>query len=265
MPIDISARLRRAFAVAAGLSTLVLAAGAVRAEPPTAQEIRDRLSGNTPAAAKAPSIPSAGGMDPCSYEAMEANPSGCTQSVTGPDRAMSLTGPLPSGGHRAAAMPTAARAVATSQSHLGGGVSLVQGRKALIHRAGQAASGAEAATCSVQDSGDANAANLCVTFALNSAELTGQSRTSLDHLAQVLVADFPNRGVRIEGFADASGDARKNTELSGSRAHTVVDYLVTKGVNAARLQAQGYGATRPIVGHAATDPLNRRVEARLVN
>jgi outer membrane protein OmpA-like peptidoglycan-associated protein len=40
----------------------------------------------------------------------------------------------------------------------------------------------------------------------------------------------------------------------------VVNYLVGLGVPATRLQAEGFGFSKPKPGHPASDPLNRRVE-----
>jgi outer membrane protein OmpA-like peptidoglycan-associated protein len=105
--------------------------------------------------------------------------------------------------------------------------------------------------------------NLCVTFALGSAQLNPSSRASLDTLASILNQELSSRSVVIEGHADASGRADLNRTLSRQRAEAVVRYLAGKGVAASRLQAVGHGSDRPIAGRAPTDPMNRRVQARL--
>ncbi len=64
----------------------------------------------------------------------------------------------------------------------------------------------------------------------------------------------------IEGHTDATGEHDRNMALSQARAQSVVDYLVTRGVDSGRLTAKGYGPDRPIAGARATAPANRRVE-----
>ena len=192
-----SGRAASTMATAIGLLTV---AGMAHSAPPSAQEIRDRLSGNTQNPATSPAQKPDPAADLCStQEAIEANPAGCSQALSGPDRAMSLLGPI-GAGHPAT---TAAGHPATGAQRMSLAGAGSQPKKKPVHAAAVTSG---AAGCSVLDAGDSSAANLCVTFALNSAILNGQSRTSLDHLAQVLVADFPHRGVKIEGFADASGD-----------------------------------------------------------
>jgi outer membrane protein OmpA-like peptidoglycan-associated protein len=63
-------------------------------------------------------------------------------------------------------------------------------------------------------------------------------------------------------LTDARGGAEYNQGLSTQRANAVKLYLQTAGVEAARLQATGYGFSRPVAPN--DDPLgraqNRRVE-----
>ena len=118
--------------------------------------------------------------------------------------------------------------------------------------------------CSIQDATDPNGVNLCVTFALNSADLTPKSREMLDVLAASLQSpEIGGRPAVIEGFTDATGAEDLNRKLSEQRANAVRDYLAGKGVATLRLSASGYGSDRLLPGHAATDPANRRVEVEL--
>ena len=72
--------------------------------------------------------------------------------------------------------------------------------------------------------------------------------------------------IRIEGHTDSRGNPKRNLLLSQRRAEAVRQYLISKGVAPDRLQAVGYGDTRPIApndtrkGRAA----NRRVEFIIV-
>lgn len=104
-------------------------------------------------------------------------------------------------------------------------------------------------------------ANLLITFATNSATLTPESQGALDTVAKALQSDaLAGLTFRVEGHADARGDADANQKLSQARAESVVNYLTTKhGVLPERLTAQGKGSSEPL-NKAKTDaPENRRV------
>ena len=62
------------------------------------------------------------------------------------------------------------------------------------------------------------------------------------------------------------GAADKNRTLSQRRAQAVVDYLVSKGANAANLSAKGYGPDQPVADNktASGRAANRRVELRVM-
>lgn len=102
-----------------------------------------------------------------------------------------------------------------------------------------------------------------VNFANNSAQLTPESATILDDVAQRL---NQRRDVRAEvaGHTDDRGDANYNRSLSQRRAESVRNYLVSKGVAADRLTARGYGKDSPIADNktSAGRAENRRVELR---
>ena len=66
----------------------------------------------------------------------------------------------------------------------------------------------------------------------------------------------------IEGHTDNVGKDEDNLKLSQQRAETVKNYLVKKGINANRIMAKGYGATKPIADNATAEgrQKNRRTE-----
>ena len=90
-------------------------------------------------------------------------------------------------------------------------------------------------------------------------------RQVLDQLAQS-VRQYPNTLIRIEGHADATGNAQFNQTLSENRAHAVASYLMQHGVDPKRIEAVGFGSTRPIASNATAEgrAQNRRVEILLI-
>lgn len=78
------------------------------------------------------------------------------------------------------------------------------------------------------------------------ATLRPESKESLDELAQML-RDNPNITVEMASHTDRWGSDEYNAALSLRRAKSVVDYLISAGIPAARLQAQGYGKSKPKV------------------
>ncbi len=108
-----------------------------------------------------------------------------------------------------------------------------------------------------------------VYFKTGSARLQKRSWGLLDNVAAVLNAHPEIGQIRVEGHTDSTGSLRYNMRLSKARANTVMRYLIGRGnVDSARLAAEGYGPTRPIVPDAQTKEelaQNRRVEFHIVD
>jgi OOP family OmpA-OmpF porin len=100
-----------------------------------------------------------------------------------------------------------------------------------------------------------------VNFDFDRAEIRPDAAVILDEAASIL---NENPGVRIEvaGHTDATGTDEYNQGLSERRAQSVVDYLAGKGVSAGRLDAAGYGESKPVADNGTRDgrAQNRRVE-----
>ncbi|MBN1207393.1 MAG: OmpA family protein [Myxococcaceae bacterium] len=83
-------------------------------------------------------------------------------------------------------------------------------------------------------------------------------------LAQVVDAIVRNdiKRVRIEGHTDNQGNPERNLQLSKDRAQAVAAHLIKAGIDASRLEVEGYGDARPIAPNLTPRgrELNRRVE-----
>lgn len=76
------------------------------------------------------------------------------------------------------------------------------------------------------------------------ASLRTESKRALDSLAQVL-RDNPNVTIEMASHTDRWGSDEYNINLSSRRAKSVIDYLISVGIEPERLQSQGYGESRP--------------------
>ncbi len=105
-----------------------------------------------------------------------------------------------------------------------------------------------------------------VNFALGAATLESSSFALLDDVARVLT-DNPGLQVRIEGHTDNVGDENRNVRLSQARAESVRTFLVDRGIAPTRLDAVGFGPTKPIDTNRTEEGRanNRRVEFVIVS
>jgi len=83
-------------------------------------------------------------------------------------------------------------------------------------------------------------------FSLGSAAIKSSARESLDaFLKKVKEMEFES--IKIIGHTDPTGPPHQNINLSLARAEAVKRYLVAKGIDAKRIQAEGVGGSMPIV------------------
>lgn len=75
----------------------------------------------------------------------------------------------------------------------------------------------------------------------------------------------PEVHVDVFGHTDSQGSEKYNLKLSDGRAKSVMEYLVSRGVDASRLSAKGFGETQPIAPNDTAEgrAKNRRVELLL--
>lgn len=98
-------------------------------------------------------------------------------------------------------------------------------------------------------------------FDTDKTDIKPESANTLDEVANLLKID---RSLKLEiaGHTDKTGTADHNMKLSQGRAQAVVDALVKNyGIDAARLQAKGYGDTKPVASNDTEEgkAKNRRV------
>lgn len=105
-----------------------------------------------------------------------------------------------------------------------------------------------------------------VFFDIDKAILKPESFDELDKLVKLLNL---NTKVKIEigGHTDNTGTHEYNMSLSNRRAAAVREYLLSKGVDAKRITAVGYGETEPVVSNddeLGGREINRRVEFKVL-
>ena len=104
-----------------------------------------------------------------------------------------------------------------------------------------------------------------ITFDIGRAEVKSQFRPVLDQLGYS-ITQYPNTIVRVEGHTDSTGSASLNQRLSENRASSVANYLMQRGVPSNRIEAAGYGFSRPVADNNTEygRAQNRRVEILLI-
>jgi outer membrane protein OmpA-like peptidoglycan-associated protein len=106
-----------------------------------------------------------------------------------------------------------------------------------------------------------------VHFQSGSSNILPDSFPMLQEIANLLKANQNIKRMAIEGHTDDRGDDQMNQRLSQGRAESVMRWLTQHGVDAQRLEAHGYGESKPIAdnktdkGRAA----NRRVEFKILD
>jgi peptidoglycan-associated lipoprotein len=84
-----------------------------------------------------------------------------------------------------------------------------------------------------------------VFFETDSSALTSTAQATLDKQAAWL-NKYTNYRILMEGHADERGTREYNIALGARRASVVVNYLVSRGVNAQRIQQKSFGKERPV-------------------
>lgn len=100
-----------------------------------------------------------------------------------------------------------------------------------------------------------------IQFETGKAVIRKTSYSILDNVAQVM-KENPDYFLDIKGHTDNQGDSEKNRQLSSDRAESVRSYLISKGIDASRMTAEGFGDTIPVMSNDTKEgrAANRRVE-----
>ncbi len=103
-------------------------------------------------------------------------------------------------------------------------------------------------------------------FDFDKSELKEASYPELNRVAQLMGKNAQMR-ILVEGHTDNIGTVEYNIGLSKRRAQAVVNYLTSKGIDAARLEAEGWGKSKPIASNddeIGGRELNRRVQFKIL-
>lgn len=100
-----------------------------------------------------------------------------------------------------------------------------------------------------------------IRFDVGKATLLPESMGAVNEIYGLL-KDHPEVRFSIEGHTDSDGDWDLNQKLSEERAKTVMDQLISMGIDKNRLSFRGYGETKPILTNTTPEgkASNRRVE-----
>jgi outer membrane protein OmpA-like peptidoglycan-associated protein len=106
-----------------------------------------------------------------------------------------------------------------------------------------------------------NEATKYINFDFNKATLKPSSNARLDQMVQIM-NEYPDYSLSIAGHTDNVGNDDYNLRLSYERAASARKYMLDHGIPAERIEARGYGETKPIADNKtkAGQALNRRVD-----
>ena len=103
-------------------------------------------------------------------------------------------------------------------------------------------------------------------FDTGSAALKPSSMEQLKNIAEILKA-YPKVALKIGGYTDNRGNPDANLKLSQKRAENTMQEIVKSGVDAKRLEAEGYGEKYPVADNSTKEgrQRNRRIDLRVTS
>lgn len=111
-----------------------------------------------------------------------------------------------------------------------------------------------------------------ILFEFNKADLLPESYAAIDEQILKPMQQYNTMHIEISGHTDDVGKDDYNMKLSEARAKSVMQYLITKGIEQSRMTAVGYGETKPIAPNKINGKdnpegrkLNRRTEFKVLH
>jgi len=104
-----------------------------------------------------------------------------------------------------------------------------------------------------------------VFFDFDKWDLRPESYIELDRVVKLLTEN-PAIEIEMSAHTDSRGNDDYNFKLSDNRARSVMEYILSKGIDPKRIASKGYGETKPVVLNDTDEnrQLNRRVEFTIV-
>lgn len=111
-----------------------------------------------------------------------------------------------------------------------------------------------------------------IRYEFDRSNVMESSKVVLDTTVLRLMQNNPELVVEIQAHTDSKGSEAYNQKLSQKRAESVVNYLISKGIEPKRLKAQGYGESQPIAPNENPDgsdnpegrAKNRRTDFKII-
>jgi outer membrane protein OmpA-like peptidoglycan-associated protein len=103
-----------------------------------------------------------------------------------------------------------------------------------------------------------------VFFDFDKWNLRPESFVELDRVVKLL-SENPAIEIEMSAHTDSRGSDDYNMKLSDNRAKSVMEYILSKGIDPARIRSKGYGETKPVASNDTDEgrQLNRRVEFKI--
>lgn len=113
----------------------------------------------------------------------------------------------------------------------------------------------------VKDLNETGKSILYINFDVDKSNIKPDGKEVVEQIAKALQQDASLK-ISIEGHTDNTGDAAHNKKLSDDRAKSVMQALISAGIDKSRLKAHGFGMEKPLVANDSEEnkAKNRRVE-----
>ena len=104
-----------------------------------------------------------------------------------------------------------------------------------------------------------------VFFDFDKWDLRSESFIELNRVVKLL-NENPSIVIEMSAHTDSRGSDEYNFKLSDNRARSVMEYIISKGIDPSRITSHGYGETKPVATNDTDDgrQLNRRVEFKIL-